>query len=70
MDDKTLLETLKCIENNMDLIDGARGNYWGDKELCFWCGSKEYNSIVGVIHDVNCAKFQVRHKINKINNKK
>jgi len=63
MKTKQLLAHLKHIENSMDLIDGQKGDYWGDKELCFWCRSKIYN-----LHNKDCAKQQVRDKIKIIEN--
>ena len=70
MNDKMLLAELKSIENKMDFIDGIRGDYWGEKQLCFWCGSTYYDGFVGVVHHRNCPKFQVRSKIAVIENGK
>jgi hypothetical protein len=66
MNNKMLLAELKSIENRMDFIDGIHGDYWQDGELCFWCHSKTYNGDVGVVHDLNCLKLQVRLKIARI----
>lgn len=70
MNDKMLLAELKSIETRMDFIDCMRGDYWDKGQLCFWCGSRRYDGTVGVIHDMNCPKFQVRVKITMIENGK
>ena len=70
MNDKMLLAELKSIENKMDFINGIRGDYWGYKKLCFWCGSRTYDSKVGVIHTEWCAKYSVRCLIKQMENGK
>ena len=68
MNDKMLLAELKSVENKMDFIDGIRGDYWGDKQLCFWCGSTYYDGFVGVKHAEWCAKDNVRCLIKQMEN--
>jgi len=56
-----ILEKLKIIEESMDM---ANCKYGSKDSLCIYCGSKEYNGRVGIVHYRHCPIKILRELIN------
>lgn len=54
---KQLLERLKEVEIELDLINGD----YGERDAyCIYCKSTNYNSLVGIVHKDMCVIRQIR----------
>jgi len=58
-------DKLMEIEEKFDSINP---NYGSMEELCIYCKSNKYDSIVGIIHDEDCPLFQLRYIIGVLRN--
>ena len=49
---------IEVIETILDNLNGKQA------ELCLFCGSKEYNGQVGIVHKEDCIIIELRKHIN------
>jgi len=57
---KLLMNLLKDAEREMDLANGYYSEYG---RLCLFCGAKDYDSKVGIIHRGDCIILRIRRLI-------
>ena len=57
--EETKTQVYSELENKLDELNGEKGN------LCLYCGSKEYNGKVGIVHSDDCIILELRRKLNK-----
>jgi len=58
-----LVDKLVEIEYKLDLLNGDYGDFYS---YCIYCGTKEYNGKVGLVHSKTCTIQKIRDKIKEI----
>jgi len=57
---KETLDFMIWIEEQMDNYNGENGTV---EELCCFCGTKEYNTTLGILHKKDCHIIKFRKDI-------
>ncbi len=47
-------------EGQINILDDLNAKYGTTGRLCIYCGTKEYNSTIGIVHKDSCLLKQLR----------